>query len=71
MHQETGTLTYIVLEDAADPDAIFVFELYADSDALGAHGGSEWFKEFGPKLAAFIDGKPEMRFLNPLMGKGV
>ena len=70
VQHEAGTINYIVLEDAADPDAIFVFEVYSDHDALAAHGGSDWFKEFGPKLAAFIDGKPEMRFLNPLMGKG-
>jgi len=71
VQNEAGTLTYIVLEEEADPDAIFVFEVYSDHDALVAHGGSDWFKEFGPKLGAFVAGKPEMHFLNPLMGKGL
>ncbi|MDO8389933.1 MAG: putative quinol monooxygenase [Actinomycetota bacterium] len=71
VQNEAGTLTYIVLEEEADPDAIFVFEVYSDHDALAAHGGSDWFKEFGPMLAGFAAGKPEMHFLNPLLGKGL
>ena len=71
VQNEAGTLTYILLEEEADPDALFVFELYSDHDALAAHGGADWFKEFGPKLAPFAAGKPEMHFLNPLMGKGL
>jgi hypothetical protein len=38
---------------------------------LAAHGGSEWFKAFGPTLAPFLAGRPEMAMLSPLGGKGL
>ena len=68
---DEGALHYIVCEDAADPDALFVWELYRDQDAFLGHAGAPWIKEFGGILAQFAVGKPEMRFLNPLNGKGL
>ena len=68
---EEGTLQYILLEDAKDPDALFFYELYTDGDALAAHGGADWFKELGPKLAPFLAGAPTLQFLTPLAGKGL
>lgn len=71
VQSETGTLVYILHEEQADPDALFVYELYTGQDALVAHSGAEWFKSFGPSLAPFMAGRPEMHFLAPLIGKGL
>jgi quinol monooxygenase YgiN len=67
---EQGTEIYIVHADPNDADVVYFYEKYADADALGAHGGSEWFKGFGPTLAPFLAGRPEMLMLTPLAGKG-
>ena len=37
---EDGTLQYVVHTDAADPNAIWFYERYADQAALDAHAGS-------------------------------
>ena len=71
VQSEAGTLVYILHEEAADPDALFVYELYTGQDALAAHSGADWFKSFGPSLAPFMAGRPEMHFLAPLTGKGL
>ena len=71
VQSEDGTLVYILHEEEADPDALFVYELYTGQDALIAHSSAEWFKAFGPSLAPFMAGRPEMHFLAPLTGKGL
>ena len=68
---EAGTLHYVLSEDPKEPNALYVWELYADSDALGAHGGADWFKEFSESMLGFIGGTPEFKFLTPIDGKGL
>ncbi|MEO5724124.1 MAG: putative quinol monooxygenase [Ilumatobacteraceae bacterium] len=68
---ESGTLTYILHEDPKDPDALYFYELYADQAALDAHMGSDAFKALGPALAAFVGGRPEMKVIKPIGGKGI
>lgn len=70
-HSEAGTLLYILHEDPADPDAVFFYDLYADSDALSEHGGGEGMKVMGAVLKEYGAGRAEMRFLTPLVGKGL
>jgi quinol monooxygenase YgiN len=41
---EPGTLVYTIHTDNADEDAIWVFELYADDEALAAHSSSAAMK---------------------------
>ena len=69
--QDGGALHYILCEEEADPDAVFVWELYANQEAFLGHASAPWFKEFGEMLAQFATGKPELHFLNPLRGKGL
>ena len=71
VQSEDGTLLYLVHTDAADEDAVFFYELYADSDALTAHSTADWFKAFGPTLAPFLAGRPSMQLLSPIKGKGL
>lgn len=70
-HTEAGTLLYILHEDPADPDAVFFYDLYADSAALTVHGGGDGMKVMGAVLKEFGAGRAEMRFLTPLIGKGL
>ena len=68
---ESGTIYYILHTDAADPDALYMYEMYENQDALNAHMGSEAFKTLGPTLAPFLGGRPELTFLGPIGGKGL
>lgn len=70
-HDEEGTLLYILHEDGADPDALFFYDLYADSDALTAHSVGEGMKAMGPILKEYGAGRAEMQILTPLIGKGL
>jgi quinol monooxygenase YgiN len=68
---EPGTLVYTLNTDPNDENVVHFYEAYTDQAALFAHGGSDWFKEFSPKLGAVLAGKPEMKFLSVVGGKGV
>ncbi len=68
---EEGTEIYSFHIDKADPDVLWVFELYSDDDALGVHGQSaavaEMFGVIGPLLAE----PPAMHVCDLHAGKGV
>jgi len=68
---EAGTLLYILHTDAKDPDSVYFYELYADQDALTAHGTSDAFKELGKGMRDLAGGRPELTILTPVVGKGL
>ena len=70
-NDEQGTLLYILHENAADPDALFFYDLYTDADALTVHSSGEGVKLMGSILKDFAAGRPELQFLTPLIGKGL
>jgi quinol monooxygenase YgiN len=67
---ESGTIYYILHEDAKDADALWVYEMYTEQAALDAHSSSDAFKALGAVLGPFMGGRPELTFLKPLSGKG-
>jgi len=67
---EPGTLTYVLLEDAVDANALWMYEMYENQAALDAHMGSDAFKALGPAIGPFLAGRPELTFCKPLGGKG-
>lgn len=67
---EDGTLTYVLHEDAKDPDLLWMYEVYADRAAFDAHGSSDAMKALGGAIGAHLGGAPELIFLNPVGGKG-
>jgi len=71
VENETGTIYYIVHEDAKDPDAIYFYELYSDQAAFEAHGKSDAMKAIGPALGPLMAGRPELKFYTPVKGKGL
>jgi quinol monooxygenase YgiN len=68
--QEPGTEVYVLNRAGDDPDAFWFYELYTDSDSLGAHAGSEAMKKAGPALGALI-AESELILGEPLQAKGL
>jgi quinol monooxygenase YgiN len=61
---EKGNLAYALTRSRADPNTYKVLELYADQDALTAHGQTDYFKAAGPKLGPCLAGRPEIEYLD-------
>ena len=70
-NDEPGTLLYAMNVDKADADVIWFYEVYADDDALAAHGGSEAMKAAGGKLRDKAAGRPELHVVELVGGKGL
>jgi quinol monooxygenase YgiN len=62
--QEPGNLCYQLTRSKTDATTYKVLEVYADADALNAHGASDHFKAAGPGLGACLAGKPEVEYLD-------
>lgn len=69
--KEQGTEVYVLHTVQDDPDAIVFYELYADADALAAHGGSDTMKQVGGSLRDLLAGRPEITRLTPEKGSGL
>jgi quinol monooxygenase YgiN len=68
---ESGTRMYILHEDSADADVLWMYEMYDNQDALIEHSGSESFKALGPVIKPFLGGRPQLTFAKPIGGKGL
>jgi quinol monooxygenase YgiN len=68
---ENGTLRYVLLQDMADADVLWMYELYEDQASLDAHGASEAMKALGGAIGPHLAGRPELFFTTPLGGKGL
>ena len=68
---EPDTLKYILNEDAGDENVLWMYEEYANHEALAAHGQSEAMKNLGMALRPLGAGRPEITVLNPVSGKGL
>jgi quinol monooxygenase YgiN len=71
VESETGTLRYVLLQDMADADVLWMYELYEDQASLDEHGGSEAMKALGAAIGPHLAGRPELFFATPLGGKGL
>jgi quinol monooxygenase YgiN len=61
---EPGNHAYQLTRSKADPLTYKVLEIYADADALKAHGESAHFKAAGPALAGALAGRPDVEYLD-------
>ena len=61
---EPGNLAYQLTKSRSNPQVYKVLELYADQDALSAHGQTEYFKAAGPKMGPCMGGRPEIEYLD-------
>jgi quinol monooxygenase YgiN len=70
VESEDGTELYLLHVDPNDENVLYFYEKYTSGDALAAHAGADWFKAFGPKLGPVLAGRPDMKIVNPVGGKG-
>jgi quinol monooxygenase YgiN len=68
---EPGTLVYALNVSTKEPEVVWFYELYADRDAMAAHGGSDAMKAVGPKLADLLAGRMELYPLELIVAKGL
>jgi quinol monooxygenase YgiN len=68
---ESGTLQYVCLQDNANPDIVWMYEIYTDQAAIDAHMGGEVFQAAFPKLGKLLGGAPEFNNVTPRVGKGL
>ena len=61
---EPGNLAYTLTKSRADPNTYKVLEIYADQDALTAHGQSDHFKTLSPKMGGCLAGRPDLELLD-------
>ena len=64
---EPGNVVYQLTKSRTDANTYKVLELYTDQDALVAHGGSDYFKEIGKEMGAFMSGRPEVEYLDAVV----
>ena len=68
---EAGTLVYALNRSIKEPDVLWFYELYTDSDALKAHGTSDAMKAFQVKIADLVAPGTKIHRLTPVAAKGV
>ncbi|HEY2663544.1 MAG TPA: putative quinol monooxygenase [Candidatus Binataceae bacterium] len=66
---ESGTQTYILHQDAKDPTSFVYYEVYGDQAAFDAHGKTAHMAEFGKKIGALLDGRPQIDILHEVTRK--
>jgi quinol monooxygenase YgiN len=68
VRNEPGTLLYVMNRAKDDPDKFWFAELYADEDALTAHGASEAMAKAGPVMMPLI-AESELIVGGPVLAK--
>ena len=61
LREEPGTLSFTVIQDAADPDRFFLYETYSDQAALEVH-------RQGPHFQGFVRAVTEHDWLSTRLG---
>lgn len=61
---EPGCLVYQLTKSRAEAGTYKVLEIYANEEALKAHGQTEYFKAAGPKMGPCLAGRPEIEMLD-------
>lgn len=61
---EKGNNFYALHRSRDDNTAYIVLEQYADQAALEAHGQSEHFKTIGAKMGPYLDGRPDVEYMD-------
>jgi len=58
---ESGCITYELLQNKSDPTDFTFVEEWESDDALDAHAASEHLKQVGSRLKGLIIGAPDIR----------
>ncbi|WP_425145653.1 putative quinol monooxygenase [Deinococcus sp.] len=68
---EVGTQVYLVSTSPAEPDAVYLIEVYADAGGLERHNAGEKIISAKGKTETLLAGPPQVVPLSPLAGKGL
>jgi autoinducer 2-degrading protein len=60
VNDEPGCLRFDVLQDSADPNRIFLYEVYKDEQALEAHRQAPHFQKWRETVKDWFDGEPHL-----------
>jgi quinol monooxygenase YgiN len=72
VESEPGTELYVLHDDIANPDVLWVYELYSDQAGLDAHSSSDAMMAlFGALGGELMGAPPELMLLTPRGAKGV
>jgi quinol monooxygenase YgiN len=71
VESEGGTEVYVLHEDLADADVLWVYELYTDGDAATAHGQSEVMGRAMTEWGDLLGAAPEINMATPVQAKGL
>lgn len=63
---EPGNLMSVIMRDADQPDAIYLFEIYRSQAAIADHNVATHTVEKGPQLRALLDGPPQSRWFETI-----
>ena len=58
VHDELGCLRFDVLQDAKDPNTIYLYEVYRDEAAMEAHRQAPHFVKWRETVKDWFDGDP-------------
>lgn len=61
---EPGCLMYQLTKSKTEAGVYKVLELYASTDALKHHGGTDYFKAAGAAMGPFMAGAPNIEYLD-------
>ena len=69
VRRETGNVTFAPYTLESDPRRFFVFEVYSDEAAFGAHVSADYGLRFNTQLAGLIEGSgSELTWLMSIEG---
>jgi quinol monooxygenase YgiN len=61
---------YFFCEDANDPDVFYLFEIYANPEAMEANGQSPWFADYMAAVGPLLTDQSEVAIATPTWAKG-
>ena len=61
---EPGNRLYTLYRSRKDKSTFVVMEVYADEDALKAHGKTDHFRAASPKIGAVLAAPPDIHYMD-------
>lgn len=58
-------------DDAHDPDVFYLFEIYADQEAMGANAQAAWFADYMAQAGPLLAAEPEVGMAVPTWSTGL
>jgi len=61
---------YFFCEDTQDPDTFYLFEIYANQEAMGENAGAAWFADYLRAVGPLLTDQSEVSTAVPVWAKG-